>query len=109
MKNNLEYNLHKIAANNKLLIEVLSSKEVLNKVQHHNFCILFNDTQNLMLTTTIEFLKLNNNFKQLKKITEKPYINDVVKIVEKSLKQLRKEKKARFKKIYINYINADNY
>ena len=55
---NLKYNLHKIATNNKLLIEVLADKTILNKQQHENFCNLFNDTQKLMLDTTICFLKL---------------------------------------------------
>ncbi len=31
---NLKYNLHKIATNNKLLIEVLADKTILNKQQH---------------------------------------------------------------------------
>ena len=39
----LKYNLHKIATNNKLLIEVLADKTILNKQQHENFCNLFKD------------------------------------------------------------------
>mgnify|MGYP001246018111 CR=1 FL=1 len=105
----LEYNLHKIASNNKLLIEILTDKTVLNKVQQDNFCNLFNNTQKLMLDTTISFLNLKNRKKQLEKITVKPYIGDVVKTVRKTLFELRKETGAKFDKKYIDYINTDNY
>ena len=101
---NLKYNLHKIATNNKLLIEVLADKTILNKQQHENFCKLFNDTQKLMLDTTICFLKLKNRNKQLEKITVNPFINDVVKAVRKTLLELRKEAGAKFDKKFIDYI-----
>jgi hypothetical protein len=106
---NLKYNLHKIAANNKLLIEVLADKTILNKQQHENFCNLFNNTQKLMLDTTILFLNLKNRTKQLEKITVKPYVGEVVKTVRKTLLELRKEEGAKFDKKYIDYINTDNY
>jgi hypothetical protein len=106
---NLEYNLHKIAGNQKLIIEVLESKMKLNKEQYNNFCSLFNDTQKLMLKTTISFLTLKNRKKQLEKITVKPYNHDVVKIVRKTLLELRKEFAAKFDKKYIDYINTENY
>ena len=100
----LKYNLHKIATNNKLLIEVLADKTILNKQQHENFCKLFNDTQKLMLDTTICFLKLKNRNKQLEKITVNPFVGDVVKAVRKTLLELRKEAGAKFDKKYIDYI-----
>lgn len=100
----LKYNLHKIAANNKLLIEVLADKTILNKQQHENFCTLFNDTQKLMLDTTIYFLNLKNRNKQLEKITINPYVGEVVKTVRKTLLELRKEAGAKFDKKYIDYI-----
>jgi hypothetical protein len=103
----LEYNLHKIAANNKLLIEVLTDKTVLNKVQQNNFHNLFNDTQKLMLSTSIDFLTFKGRKKQLEKITVNPYINDVVKTVRKTLLELRKETKGKFNKKYIDYINTE--
>lgn len=101
---NLKYNLHKIATNNKLLIEVLADKTISNKQQHENFCNLFNDTQKLMLDTTICFLKLKNRNKQLEKITVNPFVGDVVKVVKKTLLELRKEAGAKFDKKYIDYI-----
>ena len=101
---NLKYNLHKIATNNKLLIEVLADKTILNKQQHENFCNLFNYTQKLMLDTTICFLKLKNRNKQLEKITVNPFVGDVVKAVRKTLLELRKEAGAKFDKKYIDYI-----
>lgn len=106
---NLQYNLHKIAENTKLLIEVLESKMILNTAQNNNFCSLFNDNQKLMLDTTIEYLKLKNKDKQLNLITVKPYVGDVVKTVRYSLLELRKEFKAKFDKKYIDYINTNNY
>jgi hypothetical protein len=51
--NSLSYNLCKIAENNKLIIEILESKTELNNQQQSNFSNLINNTQNLMLETTI--------------------------------------------------------
>ena len=58
---NLEYNLHKIAANNKLLIEVLESKITLDKVQHNNFT---------MLLELIKFKKLDVHIRTLGAISK---------------------------------------
>ena len=107
---NLEYNLHKIAANNKLLIEVLESKMTLDKVQHNNFTMLFNSTQELMRQTSFDFLMLKGNEKAAQKLkTKQSYIREVVKIVENSLFELRKNTAAKFNKKYIQFINNDNY
>ena len=104
-----EYDICKIASNQKLIIELLETKTLLNKVQHQKFCILFNETQKLMFETTINFLILKNRKKQLEKITVKPYNHDVVRIVRKSLLELRKELNFTFEKKYIDFINTDNY
>lgn len=107
---NLEYNLHKIASNNKLLIEVLESKMTLDKVQHNNFTMLFNSTQELMRQTSFDFLMLKGNEKAAQKLkTKQSYIREVVKIVENSLFELRKNTDAKFNKKYIQFINTDNY
>ncbi len=107
--NSLSYNLCKIAENNKLIIEILESKTELNNQQQSNFSNLINNTQNLMLETTIQYLKVKNIIKQLEKITIKPYQNNVVSIVRKSLLEIRKENNFIFNKKYINYIEFNNY
>lgn len=107
---NLEYNLHKIAANNKLIIEVLESKMTLNKVQHNNFTMLFNSTQELMRQTSFDFLMLKGNEKAAQKLkTKLSYVREVTKIVENSLFELRKNTAAKFDKKYIQFINTDNF
>ena len=107
---NLEYNLHKIAANNKLLIEVLESKMTLDKVQHNNFTMLFNITQELMRQTSYDFLILKGNEKAAQKLkTKLSYVREVTKIVENSLFELRKNTAAKFDKKYIQFINTDNF
>ena len=107
---NLEYNLHKIASNNKLLIEILTDKTVLNIGQNDNFCILFNGTQKLMRDTAIEFLTLKEKIKLAAKLkSNQIYISEHVKIVENSLFELRKEINAKFDKKLIQFINTNNY
>ena len=105
----LSYNLCKIAENNKLIIEILESKIELNNNQQSNFYDLINKTQKLMYTTTIEYLTFKNKVKDLEKITIKPYQNNVVSIVRKSLLEIRKESNFIFNKKYINYIEFNNY
>jgi hypothetical protein len=105
----ISYNLCKIAENNKLIIEILESKIELNNKQQENFCNLINNTQKLMYTTTIDYLTFKNKNKDLEKITIKPYQNNVVSIVRKSLLEIRKESNFIFNKKYINYIEFNNH
>lgn len=103
------YNLSTIANNNKTLIYCLKNKE-LNDSNKNNFANLFNNTQKLMLETVKEFL-LNKKEREneLNLITVKPYINNVVEIVEKTLFEIYKELNLKFDTELIKYIRTEKY
>lgn len=104
----LTYKISKIAESQKLLIEVLESKIILNKQQNENFANKFNDTQKLMRETAAEYLTLKN--KSSDKITNtNTYIIEHIKEVEKALHDLKKELKLKFSNQYIKFINTSSY
>jgi hypothetical protein len=105
---NLVYKLSKIAAAQKMLIEVLQSKTTLDKQQNENFGNLFNENQKLMRDVAAKYLTLKNRSID-KIINTKTYLSDHIKEVENALFELKKENNLKFSNDYIKFINVSNY
>jgi hypothetical protein len=100
----LTYKISKIAEAQKLLIEVLESKIILNQQQNESFGIKYNNTMQLMRETAAEYLTLKN--KSSDKITNtNTYISEHIKEVEKALHDLKKELKLKFSRIRLTQMN----
>jgi hypothetical protein len=104
----LIYQISKIAAAQKLLIEILQSKTKLDKQQNENFCNLFNETQNLMREVAAEYLTLKNRSID-KIINARTYISEHIKEVENALFELKTENGLKFSNEYIKFINISKY
>lgn len=104
----LIYQISKIAAAQKLLIEVLQSETKLDKQQNENFCNLFNETQNLMRDVAAQYLTLKNRSID-KIINTRTYISDHIAAVESALFELKTENNLKFSNEYIKFINISNY
>ena len=104
----LIYQISKIAAAQKLLIEILQSKTKLDRQQNENFCTLFNETQNLMREVAAQYLTLKNRSID-KIINTRTYISEHIITVEGALIELKNENNLKFSNEYIKFINISNY